>query len=120
MTVTDVIGGPVDVLIPDDALDRALTMVAETATVGSDQRRSCIALTGRRSSGDSFPLEASVSCLDVVGDRSFTIIARDVTDRLRSEEALRTQAVSLAQNAAELRAAERASCRSGRRSSSAR
>jgi len=60
-------------------------------------------LIGQRSNGERFPLEVSVSCLDVSGDRSYTIIARDVTERLRTEAALRTQAESLAQNTAELR-----------------
>jgi len=97
----DIIGNPVEQVIADDELDRALTKVAERS---SDAAISELhSLTGFRSSGDRFPLEASVSCLDVGGDRSYTIIARDVTDRLRSEEALRVQSVSLAQNAAELR-----------------
>jgi len=97
----DIIGNPVEQVIADDELDRALTKVVEGS---SDAAISELhSLTGFRSSGDRFPLEASVSCLDVGGDRSYTIIARDVTDRLRSEEALRVQSVSLAQNAAELR-----------------
>jgi len=97
----DIIGNPVEQVIADDELDRALTKVVEGS---SDAAISELhSLTGFRSSGDRFPLEASVSSLDVGGDRSYTIIARDVTDRLRSEEALRVQSVSLAQNAAELR-----------------
>ena len=48
-------------------------------------------------------MEATVSCLEVAGDRTFTIIARDVTERIRTEDALRTQAISLEQNSAELR-----------------
>ncbi len=100
-TGADVIGSPVEQVIADEELDRALTTVADEGTVAAVSELH--SLTGFRSSGDRFPLEASVSCLDVGGDRSYTIIARDVTDRLRSEEALRVQAVSLAQNAAELR-----------------
>lgn len=100
-TGSDVIGTTVDRLIDEAELDRALTMVAEAASDG--RKPELHSLTGFRSSGERFPLEASVSSLEVAGDRSYTIIARDVTDRLRAEEALRTQAVSLAQNAAELR-----------------
>jgi PAS domain S-box-containing protein len=100
-TGSDVIGTAVDHLIDEAELDRALTTVADTP---ADARKPGLhSLTGYRSSGELFPLEASVSSLEVAGDRSYTIIARDVTDRLRAEEALRTQAVSLAQNAAELR-----------------
>ena len=60
-------------------------------------------LVGQRA-GEEFPVEASVSCLALDGGRSFTMIARDITERVRTEEALRTQAVSLANTSAELRA----------------
>ncbi len=100
-SATDVIGNHVEQVIADEQLDRALTMASET---GSDPNKAELhSLTGYRSTGDEFPLEVSVSGLDVAGDRSYAIIARDVTDRIRSEEALRTQADSLARNAAELR-----------------
>ena len=100
-SATDVIGNHVEQVIADEQLDRALTMASEN---GSDPNKAELhSLTGYRSTGDEFPLEVSVSSLDVAGDRSYAIIARDVTDRIRSEEALRTQADSLARNAAELR-----------------
>ncbi|HEX5073490.1 MAG TPA: ATP-binding protein [Gemmatimonadaceae bacterium] len=97
----DVIGSHVDQVIADEQLDRALT------TAGGDESDRSTSelhsLTGYRSTGEKFPLEVSVSALDVAGDRSYAIIARDVTDRIRAQEALRTQADSLARNAAELR-----------------
>ena len=100
-SATDVIGNHVEQVIADEQLDRALTMASEN---GADPNKAELhSLTGYRSTGDEFPLEVSVSGLDVAGDRSYAIIARDVTDRIRSEEALRTQADSLARNAAELR-----------------
>ena len=101
-SAADVIGEPVDQLIPDAELDRALTTSASTPS--TDAAASELhALSGRRPPDERVPLEASVSCLEISGERSFTIIARDVTDRIRAEEALRTQALSLAKNAAELR-----------------
>jgi len=97
----DVIGRHVDQVISDEQLDRALTMASEH---GFDPHKSELhSLTGYRLTGEEFPLEVSVSGLAVAGDRSYTIIARDVTDRIRAQEALRTQADSLARNAAELR-----------------
>ena len=100
-SAADVVGSLVEQVIADAQLDRALTMASER---GPDPNISDLqSLIGHRSNGDRFPLEVSVSCLEVSGDRSYTIIARDVTERLRTEEALRTQAESLAQNAAELR-----------------
>ena len=100
-SAADVVGSPVEQVIEDEQLGRALTMASERRADpdGSDLHP----LIGQRSSGERFPLEVSVSCLDVSGDRSYTIIARDVTERLRTEAALRTQAESLAQNTAELR-----------------
>jgi PAS domain S-box-containing protein len=97
----EVTGHCVDELIPDSALDSALTTIT-APPAGDAARPQLLSLHGQRAAGEAFPLEASVSCLDVGGDRSFAIIARDVTDRVRAEEALRTQAISIAQNAAEL------------------
>jgi PAS domain S-box-containing protein len=61
------------------------------------------ALTGTRPSGESFPVEASLSCLQLQDERVFTVIARDVSERKRAEEALRQQAVSLAQTSEQLK-----------------
>ena len=60
--------------------------------------------TAQRLTGEPVPLEASISCLDLPGGKSYTLIARDVSERKAAEEALRSQAVSLANSAAELTA----------------
>jgi PAS domain S-box-containing protein len=62
------------------------------------------AFTARRTSGEMFPIEASVSCLDTPAGRTYTLIVRDVSDRHRHEQALRDQAESLAESARELKA----------------
>ena len=100
---SDVLGKRIHDLIPDDGLGEALTC-AEDEAASDDLTPELHAFRGQRVAGEAFPMEATVSCLDVADDRMFTIIARDVTERLRTEEALRTQAESLEQNAAELRA----------------
>lgn len=46
-------------------------------------------VTGLRSDGAEFPVEASISQVDVAGNRLYTVILRDVTERKRSEEQLR-------------------------------
>jgi len=61
------------------------------------------ALTGTRPGGESFPVEASLSCLQLEDERVFTVIARDISERKRAEEALRQQAVSLAQTSEQLK-----------------
>ena len=100
---SDVLGKRIHDLIPDDGLGEALTC-AEDEAASDDLTPELHAFRGQRVAGEPFTMEATVSCLDVADDRMFTIIARDVTERLRTEEALRTQAESLEQNAAELRA----------------
>ena len=61
-----------------------------------------LSLLGVRAGGEEFPVEASVSCLALEEERVFTVIARDVSERKRQEEALRQQAVSLARTTQEL------------------
>ncbi len=60
-------------------------------------------LTGCRAGGQTFPIEASVSCLDTFNGRMFTLIARDISERVRHEHALKDQASSLARSAKELK-----------------
>jgi PAS domain S-box-containing protein len=63
-----------------------------------------LTLTGLRRTGEQFPIEASVSGLDQGGGRTYTLILRDISERVAAEEALREQAESLERSAAELKA----------------
>jgi len=47
------------------------------------------ALSGLRADGQEFPIEASISQGDVKGQKLFTVILRDTTERKRAEEELR-------------------------------
>jgi PAS domain S-box-containing protein len=58
---------------------------------------------GVRSSGETFPIECSVSCLELAEGKVYTIIARDITERVRAENELREQATTLANTMAELK-----------------
>ena len=46
-------------------------------------------LSGLRANGEEFPVEAAISRTEHAGRRLFTVILRDITERVRSEEALR-------------------------------
>ncbi|UCC53559.1 MAG: PAS domain S-box protein, partial [Anaerolineaceae bacterium] len=46
---------------------------------------------GLRNDGETFPLEGSISKVDIAGQTYFTAILRDVTERQRAEEELREQ-----------------------------
>ncbi len=66
-------------------------------------REPVLSFTGRRETGDEFPIEATASCLDVRGKKTYTLIVRDVSERKRAEQALTEQAESLAKAMAELK-----------------
>ena len=63
-----------------------------------------IAFTGVRTTGETFPAEATASSLDMRGKRSFTLIVRDISERKRAELRLQAQAESLAKAMTELKA----------------
>jgi PAS domain S-box-containing protein len=52
-------------------------------------------IRGLRSDGEEFPLEASISQIEVGGQKLYTVIMRDITERTRAEEQLRLQSAAL-------------------------
>ncbi|HEY7768433.1 ATP-binding protein [Longimicrobium sp.] len=65
------------------------------------------AFEGMRANGEVFPLEGSISCLQLDSERVYTVIGRDVTERKRAEEALRKQAAELKSLNRQLQARQR-------------
>jgi PAS domain S-box-containing protein len=88
----EVIGQPLSILLPErfrgahDAQIREFGQSAETARRMGHRR----AVSGRRKDGEEFPAEASISKLDLpTGERIYTVVLRDVTERKWTEDANR-------------------------------
>ncbi|MCB1821228.1 MAG: sigma 54-interacting transcriptional regulator [Candidatus Competibacteraceae bacterium] len=64
-------------------------LAVQPATVTSQHLWAPEGLTARRHDGEEFPVEATISPLEIEGQRFFTVILRDVTERWRSEETLK-------------------------------
>lgn len=54
------------------------------------------AVSGLRANGAEFPVEASISQVEIEGEKFYTVIMRDITERVRSEEALKESQEQLA------------------------
>lgn len=86
----ELLGKTVDVLIPNRYRDAHHAHVERFGTTGATSRRmgDNTTLWGLRKSGEEFPIEASISHLTEDGHRLYTVILRDVTNRVRAETAL--------------------------------
>ncbi|MEJ7810770.1 MAG: ATP-binding protein [Gemmatimonadaceae bacterium] len=105
----DTIGTPIAALFDEACRDFSMRSIRGADGSAPDDGRPALshgvtACTGVRPNGDTFPIEMSISMLEM-GARVYTVIARDVTERRRAEESLRTQAHSLATTTEELRTA---------------
>src|SRR5713226_471549 len=92
-TQAEVVGGPLDLLLPqrfEDAHRKHIEGFGQSPDVARTmgQRRQ---VSGRRKDGSEFPAEASISKLGLGGELVFTVILRDITDRKRAESRLNTQ-----------------------------
>jgi len=59
-------------------------------------------VSGLRANGEEFSIEASISQVEVSGEKLFTVILRDITERKRAEEELRASREQLRQLAARI------------------
>ncbi|HSJ33159.1 MAG TPA: ATP-binding protein [Longimicrobiales bacterium] len=97
----EAIGRPVDDFFVPPLDSRVIERLLKSHAEGGGIRRQ--EMTGRHSSGAEFPVEMSVSCLELDSENVYTVIVRDITARRQAEEALRMQAESLAARGEELR-----------------
>ena len=91
-TASEAIGQSLDLLIPERSRAVHHEHVSQFAQSGkknrlmTDRQR----VFGLRKDGSEFHMAASVSQLEVAGEKVFTVICSDVTDEVRAEQALRS------------------------------
>ncbi len=86
----DVLGRPLDRLIPDRYREAHREHIRRFGQSGVTTRQmgTLGTITGMRSSGEEFPIEAAISQVAVDGKRYFTVILRDITERQKANVAL--------------------------------
>ena len=89
-TAEQALGAPLAWLIPERFRASHGEHVRAFGETGVSSRRMGGAriVTGLRSTGEEFPIDASISQLSDAGGKFYTVILRDVTDRVRAHEAL--------------------------------
>jgi PAS domain S-box-containing protein len=90
-TRAEAVGAPLEWFIPPRFRAGHGDLVRRFGEAGSASRRMGHArvVMGQRRDGEEFPIEASISQVVEEGQRYYTVILRDVTERTRAEEALR-------------------------------
>jgi PAS domain S-box-containing protein len=85
------LGQPLDRFIPERfrAVHQAHIRTFGQAGITTRAMGALGAVSGRRATGEEFPLEASISQVEVAGQRLYTVILRDITERQQAAAALR-------------------------------
>lgn len=83
----EIIGQPLDILLPPGELFQHRKQVADFARSGVATRRKKerSPIRGRRKDGSEFPAEASISRVDDGGQTLLTVILRDITQRVAAD-----------------------------------
>jgi PAS domain S-box-containing protein len=87
---SQLMGRSLEVLLPERYRATHHEHIRRFAATGVTSRRmgGSAVIYGLRISGEEFPMEASISQLDTAEGKLFTVILRDVTDRVRAQEDL--------------------------------
>ncbi len=105
-SATEVLGSSLDVLMPARYRGLHREHLAGFALKGSTGRsmRSLGVLMALRADGQEFPIEASISQIEEGGEKIFTVILREITERLNAEaelQALEQRLRAITENLAE-------------------
>ena len=89
-SLAEAIGSPLDRFMPERhaAMHRQHVVQFKTSGVRSRDMAQRREILGRRADGSEFPIEATVSQVQLSGETLYTAILRDVTERRRAERQL--------------------------------
>ncbi len=109
---TEAIGLPLERFIPERFRSSHHRHIEQFGANGSTTRMmgARLALSGLRADGEEFPIDASISQVTVDGEKFYTVILRDSSERVRAEAALQRSHQELREMSAvmnEAREAER-------------
>jgi PAS domain S-box-containing protein len=92
-----VMGRPLDMLMPKRYRAGHQQQVRQFAATGVTTRRmgGTTVIYGQRANGEEFPIDASISQLDTPEGKLFTVIVRDVTERMRAQQDLASFAAEM-------------------------
>lgn len=88
----EVSGQPLDILLPARLVEQHRQHIRDFAGSHVTARRmgDRSEILGRHKNGTEFPAEASISKVEVLNRKMYTVILRDVTQRVAAEEKIRT------------------------------
>jgi PAS domain S-box-containing protein len=94
---SEAVGQPLDRFIPERYRTAHREHIPAFGRTHISKRRmgALGSVSGLRANGEEFQLEASISQLEATGEKLYTVILRDITERKRVEERLREQAALL-------------------------
>jgi PAS domain S-box-containing protein len=86
----EAVGGPLERFIPMRFREAHRGHVEKFGQTGVTGRRmgALMTLSGLRTNGEEFPIEASISHVEVGGQKAFKVILRDITERKQAESRL--------------------------------
>ena len=108
----EILGMPLDLLLPIDARDahRGHLDTFHHSPISSRRMGQRTAISGLRKNGEEFPAEASIVKLEVDGRKLFTVLLRDISERVRREAGQRFLAKAGAALASSLDSEENLRC----------
>jgi len=92
-TADEAVGGSLERFIPKRFRPAHAAHIRAFGSTGASNRKmgELAAVKGLRADGEEFPIEAAISLCKINGEKSFTAILRDVTERVRADSALKEQ-----------------------------